>query len=114
MSMAMFMYRLLGGRSLPPNPLPVPIFIALPTPPAVVKTAKLWPSATRAHIAWVQLALNRINESIPHHIRLLVDGLEGPKTKGAVRDFRKRFGVSHDEITEDALERVLAARKAHA
>ena len=111
MSMAMFMYRLFGGKTLPPNPLPVPIFIALPTPPSVVKTAKLWPSAVHAHMAWLQLALNRINESIPHHIRLKVDGIEGPKTKGAVRDFRRRFGVSESEITEDALERVLAARK---
>lgn len=113
MSVAMLMYRLFGGRSFPPNPIPVPIFIALPAPPCVVKTAKLWPSATRAHIAWVQLAINRINEALPMLVRLKVDGLEGPKTKGAVRDFRKRFGVGSEEITEDAIERVLAARKDH-
>jgi hypothetical protein len=52
------------------------------------------------YIRWVQQALNRILG-----LRLNVDGIIGPQTRSAIRDFQRRRGLPADGIVGPATER---------
>lgn len=58
--------------------------------------------SSKEYIKWVQASLNKILG-----LNLAVDGISGPKTKGAIRDFQKSRGLATDgimgPITEDAM-----------
>lgn len=59
---------------------------------------------SRDYIRWVQQALNKIMGQ-----RLAVDGISGPQTRSAVRDFQRRQGLSADGIVGSQTEAALIA-----
>lgn len=62
------------------------------------------PRSSRAYIAWVQRSLNQIMRA-----GLAVDGIAGPRTRAAVRDFQRRTGLQVDGIVGPQTEAALVA-----
>jgi hypothetical protein len=60
------------------------------------------PRSSRAYIAWVQQSLNQIM-----HGWLQVDGIYGPLTRAAVRDFQQSMGLHVDGIVGPQTEAML-------
>lgn len=92
--------------------LPTPVFIPIPFPVPILRKAHgVWPTADAAHTAWVQSALNVINLQLPDRPTIKVDGILGPKTLAAVRDFKRRHGMLADAnvspSTEEAISKAL-------
>lgn len=56
------------------------------------------------YIRWVQQSLNKIMG-----LRLAVDGINGPKTRSAIRDFQRKNGLTADGIAGYNTERALIA-----
>jgi peptidoglycan hydrolase-like protein with peptidoglycan-binding domain len=59
---------------------------------------------SQEYIRWVQSSLNRIMG-----LRLAVDGISGPKTRSAIRDFQQQHGAAVDGIVGPETERSLIA-----
>lgn len=59
---------------------------------------------SREYIQWVQTSLNRIVG-----LRLVVDGISGPKTRSAVRSFQQQRGLTVDGIVGPQTEGALIA-----
>jgi hypothetical protein len=63
---------------------------------------------SRDYVRWVQGSLNRILG-----LRLAVDGVLGPKTRSAIRDFQRKSRLAVDGIVGTRTERALVAAGAH-
>lgn len=63
---------------------------------------------SRSYIRWVQRSLNQILG-----IRLVVDGIRGPRTRGAIRSFQRWAGIKSDGIVGPQTERALVAAGAN-
>jgi peptidoglycan hydrolase-like protein with peptidoglycan-binding domain len=60
--------------------------------------------SSREYVRWVQQSLNQLRG-----LRLAVDGISGPMTRSAIRDFQRQYGLTVDGIVGPQTERALIA-----